>query len=77
MLSSFSLRQKVGLFAGPLMFFLVLTMPLHEGMSVEASRVAAIALLMACFWMAETVPIPATAMLPIFLFPLLYIVEFS
>lgn len=71
MLSSFSLRQKVGLFAGPLMFFLVLTMPLPEGMSVEASRVAAIALLMACFWMAETVPIPATAMLPIFLFPLL------
>jgi solute carrier family 13 (sodium-dependent dicarboxylate transporter), member 2/3/5 len=71
MLSSFSLRQKVGLFAGPLMFFLVLTMPLPEGMSVEASRVAAVALLMACFWMAETVPIPATAMLPIFLFPLL------
>jgi len=46
-------------------------MPLPEGMSVAASRVAAIALLMACFWMAETVPIPATAMLPIFLFPLL------
>ena len=71
MLFSFSLRQKVGLFTGPLLFFLVLLMPLPEGMSVEASRVAAVALLMACFWMAETVPIPATAMLPIFLFPLL------
>jgi sodium-dependent dicarboxylate transporter 2/3/5 len=56
---------------GPLLFFLVLLMPLPEGMSQEASRVAAVALLMACFWMAETVPIPATAMLPIFLFPLL------
>jgi len=71
MLWAFTLRQKVGLIAGPLLFFAVLLMPLPEGMSVAASRVAAIALLMACFWMAETVPIPATAMLPIFLFPLL------
>jgi sodium-dependent dicarboxylate transporter 2/3/5 len=71
MLFSFSMRQKVGLVIGPLLFALVLLMPLPEGMSVEASRVAAVALLMACFWMAETVPIPATAMLPIFLFPLL------
>jgi len=71
MLSSFSIRQTVGLVAGPLLFIAVLIMPQPEGMSVESSRVAAIALLMACFWMAETVPIPATAMLPIFLFPLL------
>lgn len=71
MLSTFSYRQKAGLVAGPALFFLVLLMPLPEGMSLEASRVAAVALLMACFWMAETVPIPVTAMLPIFLFPLL------
>ncbi|MDA9909488.1 SLC13 family permease [Gammaproteobacteria bacterium] len=71
MLTSFSFRQKVGLIAGPCLFLLVLLLPVPEDMSVEASRVAAVALLMACFWMAETVPIPATAMLPIFLFPLL------
>jgi len=71
MLATFTLRQKVGLITGPTLFFLVLASPVPEGMSMEASRVAAIALMMACFWMAETVPIPATAMLPIFLFPLL------
>ncbi|MBT6041898.1 MAG: SLC13/DASS family transporter, partial [Gammaproteobacteria bacterium] len=71
MLTSFSFRQKVGLIAGPCLFLLVLLLPVPEDMSIEASRVAAVALLMACFWMAETVPIPATAMLPIFLFPLL------
>jgi len=71
MFATFSLRQKVGLFMGLALFFLVLVMPLPEGMSLPASRVAAVALLMACFWMAETVPIPATGILPIFLFPLL------
>lgn len=71
MFGTFTLRQKVGLITGPALFFLILASPVPEGMSLEASRVAAIALMMACFWMAETVPIPATAMLPIFLFPLL------
>jgi len=77
MLSSFSMRQIVGLIAGPLLFLVILVQPVPEGMSVEASRVAAVALLMACFWMAETVPIPATAMLPIFLFPLLGVMPAS
>jgi len=71
MFTTFTMRQKVGLFMGLALFFLVLLLPVPEGMSVEASRVAAVALMMACFWMAETVPIPATGMLPIFLFPLL------
>ncbi len=71
------MRQIVGLIAGPLLFLVILVQPVPEGMSVEASRVAAVALLMACFWMAETVPIPATAMLPIFLFPLLGVMPAS
>ncbi|MEK9648973.1 MAG: SLC13 family permease [Gammaproteobacteria bacterium] len=77
MFATFSLRQKVGLFMGLALFFLVLVMPLPEGMSLPASRVAAVALLMACFWMAETVPIPATGILPIFLFPLLDVMPTS
>ncbi len=71
MLSSLNMRQKTGLIGGPLLFVVVLLLPLPEGMSPEALRVAAVALLMASFWMAETVPIPVTALLPIFLFPLL------
>jgi sodium-dependent dicarboxylate transporter 2/3/5 len=64
-------RQKTGLVCGPLLFLLVLLLPLPEGMSPQALRVGAIAVLMASFWMAETLPIPVTAILPIFMFPLL------
>lgn len=71
MLHSFSLRQKIGLICGPALFLLVLLAPLPEGMSPAAAKVAAVALLMASFWIAETLPIPVTAMLPIFMFPLL------
>ena len=71
MLKNLNTRQKTGLVCGPLLFLVVLLLPVPEGMSPEALRVAAVALLMACFWMAETLPIPITAVLPIFMFPLL------
>ncbi len=71
MFAAFSTRQKAGLLVGPLSFALILLMPLPPGMSPEAARVAAVAMLMASFWIAETLPIPVTAMIPIFLFPLL------
>lgn len=68
-----SLRQRIGLLLGPLLFALVLILPVPEGLGAPGARVAAVALLMACFWMAESVPIPVTATLPIFLFPLLQV----
>jgi solute carrier family 13 (sodium-dependent dicarboxylate transporter), member 2/3/5 len=70
-------RQKAGLVCGPLLFFALLLMPLPAGMSPEAQRVAAVALLMACFWMAETLPIPVTALLPIVMFPALGVLPTS
>jgi sodium-dependent dicarboxylate transporter 2/3/5 len=77
MQKNFSTRQLTGLILGPLLFLGVLLLPAPEGLSEEGLRVGAVALLMACFWMAETVPIPATAVLPIFLFPLLGIMPTS
>lgn len=71
MLKNLNTRQKTGLVCGPLLFLVVLLLPVPDGMSPEALRVAAVALLMASFWMAETLPIPVTAVLPIFMFPLL------
>lgn len=62
-------RQKVGLVVGPLLFFLVFFMPLPSGMAPNAQKMAAVALLMACWWMCESIPIPATSLLPIALFP--------
>lgn len=71
MLKNLNKRQKTGLLCGPLLFVIVLLLPLPAGMNPLALRVAATALLMATFWMAETLPIPVTAILPIFMFPLL------
>ncbi len=66
-------RQKIGLWLGPLLFVLVLLLPLPTGMSPAAQKMAAVALLMATWWMCESLPIPATSLLPIVLFPVLAI----
>lgn len=65
------LRQKLGLLLGPLLFLLLLQMPLAEGMNGDARSVAAVTVLMAVWWISEAIPIAATALLPIVLFPLL------
>ena len=51
---------------------LVLAFAVPESvMPPAAARVAAVALLMAALWITEAIPIPATALLPVVLFPLL------
>lgn len=67
----FSRRQFSGLLLGPLLFLGMLLLPLPEGMSPEGQKAAAVTLLMATLWITEAIPIPATALIPIALFPLL------
>ncbi len=64
-------RQKIGLVLGPILFFLMLLLPTPAGMSDSAQKMAAVALLMATWWMCESIPIPATSLLPIALFPIM------
>ena len=52
-------------------FAVVLLLPLPDGMTPEGLRVAAVAVLMATWWISGAIPIPATALLPIALFPIL------
>ena len=59
------MRQRIGLLVGPLAFLFMLLIPTPGGMSVEGQRVAAVALLMAIWWISEALPIPATSLLPI------------
>ena len=66
----YTTRQKIGLFLGPILMVLMLVIPTPAGMAPDAQKMAAIALLMACWWMCESIPIPATSLLPIALFPL-------
>ncbi|BCA79429.1 SLC13 family permease [Desulfuromonas sp. AOP6] len=66
----YTTRQKIGLFLGPVLAGLMLVIPTPAGMTPEAQKMASIALLMASWWMCESIPIPATSLLPIALFPL-------
>jgi sodium-dependent dicarboxylate transporter 2/3/5 len=67
----FRYRQQIGLFLGPLLFLILLALPQPSDMPDNSMQVAAVAALMATYWMSEAIPIPATALMPIVLFPLL------
>ena len=71
----YSNRQLAGLILGPLLFFVMLLAPAPPGMGPAAQKMAAVALLMATWWMTEAIPIPATSLLPIPLFPFLGIMH--
>ena len=64
-------RGLIGLVLGPLVFLLLLALPEPAGLSPQGMRVAAVAALMAIWWVSEAIPVPATALLPILLFPVL------
>ncbi|MBA2664562.1 MAG: DASS family sodium-coupled anion symporter [Bradymonadaceae bacterium] len=59
-----------GLILGPVVFFLLMLGTGIEGLSREGQAAAAITMLMAIWWLTEALPIYATALVPIVLFPL-------
>jgi solute carrier family 13 (sodium-dependent dicarboxylate transporter), member 2/3/5 len=64
-------RSTYGLIIGPFLFLMFLFIPQPEGLSEQGMTVAGIAVLMAAWWITEAIPIPATALIPIVLYPLL------
>lgn len=64
-------RAVAGLLVGGLLFAAVVASPAPAGLSTEAWRTAGVGLLMASWWVSEAIPIPATALLPLVLFPVL------
>jgi sodium-dependent dicarboxylate transporter 2/3/5 len=73
----FSLRRKIGLLLGLPLFFLLLSPALTPGLSEAARRLLATSALMAFWWITEAIPIPATALLPMCLYPLLGILPMA
>lgn len=69
--------QRLGLILGALVFIVMVALPAPAGLSHEGWRTAAVAVLMAFWWMTEAFPIPATALLPLVLFPALGILNAS
>lgn len=66
-----ALRRSMGLGAGLLVFILMLSIDPPGGMPEKAWTVATVGVLMAFWWVLEAIPIPATALVPLALFPLL------
>ena len=65
-------RQLAGWTLGPAALVLTLVVgPPEGGLTVEGWRTAGAAAMMAIFWITEPIPIPATALLPLVLFPAL------
>jgi sodium-dependent dicarboxylate transporter 2/3/5 len=71
----YSLRQKLGLVSGILLFVLALWLPTPSELNLSAQRAGAVAVLMAAWWLTEALPLYATALLPLVLYPLLGIAE--
>jgi solute carrier family 13 (sodium-dependent dicarboxylate transporter), member 2/3/5 len=65
------LRGRIGLPLGPVLFAAMLLTPPPAELGQAGWHAAAVGVLMATWWVTEAVPIPATALLPIALFPLL------
>ncbi len=62
--------RTTGLAVGVVVFAVLMVFPIDPG-NEPASRLAAVAALMAIWWITEAIPLFATAMLPLVFFPLL------
>lgn len=66
------MKKTLGRFIGILVFILIVMYPVDpSSFPVEAKYTAAVTALMIVWWVTEAIPIQATALIPIVLFPLL------
>ncbi len=66
--------QNAGLVLGPIFFIFIMFFDLEPGKPV-VTRMTAVALLMAIWWITDAIPLAATALLPLILYPLLGILK--
>ncbi len=64
-----SIIRPLAIVVGPLVVVAMALTPVPEGLSPQAMAVAAVAILMAIWWMTEAVPLAVTALIPLVLFP--------
>lgn len=63
--------KRIGLFLGPILFFVLLLIPHPNGVSPEGWKVIALAVFMLAWWVSEAVPIAVTSLLPMLLLPMM------
>ncbi len=72
-----STKRLCALVAGPLAALILCLLPIPDGMTLEAWRMVALASWMVLWWLGEAVPIPATALLPVPMMPLMGIAHMN
>jgi len=60
----------LGFLFGSMSFLLILACPLPDGLTPLGLRTAALAVLMAVWWLSDALPMGATSLLPLLLFPM-------
>ena len=70
-MSEKNLASKIGFWLGPALFFFVLLFCDLQPGTPKVTGMAAVAVLMAVWWITDAIPLAATALLPLVLFPLL------
>ena len=63
--------RRVGLWLGPALFLVIVGFVDLQPGQPQVTRMAAVAALMAVWWISEAIPLAATSLLPLVLFPLL------
>lgn len=69
-------KPLLALLSGPILFALILLLN-PFGLEPKANNVMAVAILMIAWWIAEALPMPAVALIPLVLFPLMGIAKIS
>lgn len=76
MVTKFNIKTT-GLYLGLILFVIYLSIPAPEGMEPSASKTLAVTLLMVTWWITEAIPIAATSLLPLVLFPVMRIIPIN
>ncbi len=67
--SSFTIVKKIGIIAGPVLFFIIIISPFPQSLPYHPKVVLAIAAWMVVWWITEAISVYATALLPLGLMP--------
>ncbi len=70
-----SLGNRIGFWLGPIAFFSILLFGNFDPDNVMVTRMAAVAVLMAIWWISDAIPLAATSLLPLILFPVMGVMK--